>query len=62
MSDKTTKSKAKSAGAKAPADRLAKAEATREPIHVDYKGIEFDIPPQNSVGKNQSRKTVSAND
>lgn len=46
MSDKTTKSKAKSAGAKVPADRLAKAEATREPIHVDYKGIEFDIPPE----------------
>ena len=46
MSDKNTKSKAKAAGAKAPADRLAKAEATRDPIHVDYEGIEFDIPPE----------------
>ena len=46
MSDKTTKSKAKAAGAKVPADKLAKAEATRDPIHVDYKGIEFDIPPE----------------
>ena len=45
MSDKTTKSKAKAVGAKAPSDRLAKAEATRDPIHVDYEGIEFDIPP-----------------
>ena len=46
MSDKDTKSKAKAAGAKVPADKLAKAEATRDPIHVDYKGIEFDIPPE----------------
>lgn len=46
MSDKDAKSKAKAAGAKMPADKLAKAEATRDPIHVDYKGIEFDIPPE----------------
>lgn len=46
MSNKNTKSRAETAGAKVPADRLAKAEATRDPIHVDYKGIEFDIPPE----------------
>lgn len=43
---KTTNSNANAGGAKVPADRLAKAEATRDPIHVDYKGIEFDIPPE----------------
>lgn len=46
MSYKITKGNAKSIGAKVPADRLAKAEATRDPIHVDYDGIEFDIPPE----------------
>lgn len=46
MSDRDTKSKAKATGAKVPADKLAKAEATRDPIHVDYEGIEFDIPPE----------------
>lgn len=46
MSYNITKSKARAAGVKAPADRLAKAEATRDSIHVDYEGIEFDIPPE----------------
>lgn len=46
MYDKATKDEAKAVGAKVPADKLAKAEATRYPIHVDYEGIEFDIPPE----------------
>lgn len=41
--EKTTAAKAKAAGAKVPADRAAKAEATGEPIEVafDVDGIDF---------------------
>lgn len=40
---KTTRTKAKAAGAKMPQDRLAKAEATGAPMTIEFRGVTISV-------------------